>query len=941
MQGVQTRSRLRGIGRYSLALTREFLRLAQGKHEVTLVFNAALGGIEEALASFGKAGSESLRTVLGPLTGTASDNPANDARREAAERIQTHALEAGSPDVVWLTSVVEGFGEDAVVPHAMPRAFTVATLYDLIPLHTPGDLGKSRARDWYMRRIDLLRRCDLLLAISSWVRDDAIERLGLDPSRVVAVGAGVDPGFQPGADGADHRAVLEKHFGIDLPFVFYNGGTDKRKNVEALIPAFAALPEATRARHQLVIAGGMDDATRAHLERTCRTVGLVPGEVVFPGFVADEDLVRLYQSCALFVFPSLQEGFGLPPLEAMACGAPVIVNDATSLPEVVGDASALFDATVPSSITRAMRHVLEDPRRAAELRTAGLRRAAEFTWEAVAKRAEAAIHAGLEARATLRPPTLPTWTTIASLPTATIGAGVHIPLYLMDAGNVPDVLPFLRAWPGLVEWKGDLPETSRMTDLDRYRAGGWPAVIVPGGATWPDLITREAIATRWVESAQSHEERQRWVEQNASMPVVRQRMIEDDLAAHVGARLAEADLARVADVLDRLTPRDGKRWLVDVTHVAMKDLGTGIQRVLRSILVRWLREAPAGVHIEPVAFRDGRYHHAHAYAAALLGVPLPEGLSEDTVAVTGDEIFVGLDWALDSLPSSAALLRTWRSAGVEMHFIVYDLLPELLPDAFHAHTREAFSRWLDLVAGLSDAIHCISRTTADDMARWLRVHAPNSSITLSVFPLGVEAKTARQLATLDTGVAQALAARPTFLMVGTLEPRKGHAQALDAMELLWASGADINLMIVGKRGWLVNELIHRLEAHEELGGRLRWFEGCPDSVLDALYHGSTALLVPSLGEGYGLPIIEAAQCGKPVIARDLPVFREVAGDYPDYFSGTSPASLSSFLARWLAEHKAPALFGSWPNWDDAAWKLGQNIAALSERSSRSGELKAD
>jgi hypothetical protein len=137
-------------------------------------------------------------------------------------------------------------------------------------------------------------------------------------------------------------------------------------------------------------------------------------------------------------------------------------------------------------------------------------------------------------------------------------------------------------------------------------------------------------------------------------------------------------------------------------------------------------------------------------------------------------------------------------------------------------------------------------------------------------------------------------------MVSTIEPRKGYAQALAAFELLWAQGRDLNLVIVGKQGWLMEEFAARLRAHPEAGRRLHWFDGIDDGGLRALYAGSAALITASEAEGFGLPIVEAARHGLPVIARDLPVFTEVAGAHAFYFGGYSPDALAAAIEEWLA-----------------------------------------
>ncbi|MDF4002839.1 glycosyltransferase family 1 protein [Luteibacter sp. PPL552] len=909
MQGVQTESRHRGIGRYCLAITQALFELARGRHDIDLLFNAALDGADEAIDTLDCVRNAIPWRSVGPIRHTASHNRHNAARREAAERVFSLALESRDPDVVWLGSVVEGFADDALVPHTRPQAFMVATLYDLIPLHDPDYLGHSSSRDWYLRRIDALKRCDLLLAISSWVRDDAIERLGIEPERIVAIGAGVNPLFRPPEGAENQLEYLRDRFGIDRRFVMYNGGFDKRKNVSALLEAYAALPALLRMQHVLVVVGRVDPIVAGRFAEIMATHGLDANEVIFTGFVSDDDLVKLYQSCALFVFPSEREGFGLAPLEAMACGAATIANDATSLPEVMGDSEALFDVTCPGELTARIAAILTDPALAARLRRHGLERARHFGWDAVASRAMTAIEKAIHSpgKREMQGPTL-------------VDA---LPHYRADSATVTDVLPKLRCWPGSVEWLGPLPSEGPSLCADRYRLHGYAGLGRPAQAgEWIDLLRADAtsviVSTDAANSPTS-------TSQSAGKAWQRQRATEDAIARSIGAELTDDDIARVADALDRVRLRRQRRWLVDVTAIAARDLGTGVHRVVRSILREWLREPPVGTRVEPVVFQDGRFHHAHEYACRLLDVTPADPLPGDIVGVTGEELFIGLDWAMESVPSAAPLLRTWRRAGVRMHFVIHDLLPILLPQAFHPQSRQAFSAWIEAVSGFADALHCVSRSTAGDVRAWLGQRPAQRHIAVDHFTLGVERVAVKPSGELDSALASAFARSPTFLMVGTLEPRKGHAQALEAMNLLWAAHADVNLLIVGHRGWLVNELVERIERHEENGRRLFWLDDADDATLEAAYAASVALLVPSQGEGYGLPIIEAAHRGKPVIARGLPVFREIAGDYPSYFDTESPEGLASFLARWLVARPPPGRAPSLCSWAESAASLAKAV----------------
>jgi glycosyltransferase involved in cell wall biosynthesis len=196
------------------------------------------------------------------------------------------------------------------------------------------------------------------------------------------------------------------------------------------------------------------------------------------------------------------------------------------------------------------------------------------------------------------------------------------------------------------------------------------------------------------------------------------------------------------------------------------------------------------------------------------------------------------------------------------------------------------------------------------------------------FHLGADmenSKPSRGLPDDAKAVFACLEQRPSFLMVGTLEPRKGHAQTLAAFEILWQAGNDINLVIIGKEGWLVDALLERLRTHPELNKRLLWLEGISDEYLEKIYAACDCLIASSEGKGFGLPLIEAAQHKLPIIARDIPVFREVAGDHAYYFNGLEPQDLADTVRQWLALHaegKAPSSTNMpWLTWRQSTEQL--------------------
>jgi ADP-heptose:LPS heptosyltransferase len=175
--------------------------------------------------------------------------------------------------------------------------------------------------------------------------------------------------------------------GISKAFVMYSGGADERKNLHRLIESYAQMSMEVRRNHQLVLAGKMPSGNVKGLLQTAKQCGLSDNEIVMTGYIEDDDLIKLYNTCALFVFPSLHEGFGLPPLEAMACGAPVIGADATSLPEVLGLSEAMFDPSSVTQITSKMTRALTDKDFRARLISHGRSHFRTFSWDKSAKTA--------------------------------------------------------------------------------------------------------------------------------------------------------------------------------------------------------------------------------------------------------------------------------------------------------------------------------------------------------------------------------------------------------------------------------------------------------------------------------------------------------------------------------------------------------------------------
>lgn len=351
------------------------------------------------------------------------------------------------------------------------------------------------------------------------------------------------------------------------------------------------------------------------------------------------------------------------------------------------------------------------------------------------------------------------------------------------------------------------------------------------------------------------------------------------------------------------TPKPNQ-LLVDISEVIKHDARTGIQRVVRGILPHLMENPPTGFEVRPVfADRYHGYRYAPVISSCLQADESARCNARPVIAGAGD-IFLGLDLAAHLLPRHHGQLSLWKRHGVKLCFLVYDLLPLLHPHWFNPSRYKTFNRWLRTLAVYGDDLICISETVKNDLQISLnsRYSLPEGTIRIHAIPLGADLQESTHNREYSPEVPEWLKTfceTPFVLMVGTIEPRKGHDEILDAFEKLWLRGEPTNLVVVGKQGWKVDPLIRRLQTHSENGKRLHWFEAASDEDLVAFYKNASGLIMASKGEGYGLPIVEAAYFNKPVLARDIPVFREVASDNVTFFPDKSFSGLVEALDNWL------------------------------------------
>lgn len=370
------------------------------------------------------------------------------------------------------------------------------------------------------------------------------------------------------------------------------------------------------------------------------------------------------------------------------------------------------------------------------------------------------------------------------------------------------------------------------------------------------------------------------------------------------------------------------RLFVDISVIMRHDAATGIQRVVRAI---WLALAASrSPKFELVPVYAGRTHgYVHADPRFLEGAKpagrIPVG------ARPGDK-FLALDLAAHYLPNCTEQLQAWRDAGATTHFVVYDLLPLDNPEWFNPASVEHFSRWFQVLLKHADQALCISDDVQSKLRERLGRSGRTDSPEIGRLHLSGDIANSRPSSGMDartTALLQRMRQRPAILMVGTIEPRKGHDAALAAFEYLWAQpGGGPDLVIAGKPGWRTDVLQQRLRRHPEAGQRLHWIEDASDEALAALYTACRGVLFTSRGEGFGLPLAEAAMHGCWALTRDLPVFREQPLANLLFFEDEQPGALGMRILELLGKAQAgPPEPSDLPGWDWCADKLLEEISS--------------
>lgn len=430
------------------------------------------------------------------------------------------------------------------------------------------------------------------------------------------------------------------------------------------------------------------------------------------------------------------------------------------------------------------------------------------------------------------------------------------------------------------------------------------------------------------------------------------------------------------------------RLLVECTHVFQHpQINSGIQRVVRNV-VNQLPKKVAGVECMPVVILKGKLYKvlrlapmntplsnrvvelggrlermAHHFmqwylrhdqrrtsklarralyvgyrlcALAAFSVPLRivERINQYQLPnrcvplqhLPGDQlVLLDSSWNPDFFPHAERL----KSEGVGIVSVIYDLIPLTHPHFYDARLANVFNTWFEWITRTADGYIAISATVRDQMRSELEQRIGTAAVKklwFDYFHLGAELDLINGDAAVDPRLEPLFATpEPVFLMVSTIEPRKNHDYLLDAFDRAWAAGSKARLCIAGHIGWKCDALLARIRNHPEFNQRLFLFNDLSDTSLEYAYSHASSLVFPSYVEGFGLPLVEAMQRGLPAMGSDIPIFREIGGEFMAYFDLNSPQTLSNLINAFEQSGKFPAGRNisewKWLNWREASMQL--------------------
>lgn len=660
------------------------------------------------------------------------------------------------------------------------------------------------------------------------------------------------------------EAIVKKYENDGITNILFTGRIAPNKKQEDVIAAFACYHIYMNPKSRLFIVGS-DSGMEIYSVRLRQYVKLlgIEEDVVFTGHIPFSQILAYYRLADVFLCMSDHEGFCVPLIEAMIFNIPVLAYRAAAVPETLGGAGIILDERKPEHVAEALAQVVGNKAVCDKLNVLMQKRLDFFSYKKTTEAFEEYLNAIIEKRSVEKiVPVSNTETTEYKLLQRTID-----------------------------EWKDNDHQKKRekvhLPDFGQVSVVQWEVAVANSGQTNAGLKKRvkKVLKTAYLGIASVSP---------ALANTIREQMYDT-------WHLIKGKKAKKEETLTSLL-RKQPGLLIDVTQTTKHDAGTGIQRVVNNIF-REIYKHKEERNVIAVRTHFNRLITSFEYVSRI--ERLKEIKEYDIPFLKRDKILL-LDSSWEYSEDFSQFLEIAKNKGAQAYTVVYDMFPVQYPELFDTPAFVAiFCKWHNMILQKADSILCISRTTADVVARYFEEKnlKRNRPLNLYYFHMGADVPCGVQTARKE--IQEFVRVCPTFLMVGTLEPRKGHMVALQAFsKILKGASKDCRLLIIGHNGWKNDEIRKQL-ALPEYKDKVLWIEDASDEELRWAYAHTNALIAASKDEGFGLPLVEAAHFGLPIICSDIPIFREVTQGHADYFKAMDADDLARCISKWMETGNHP------------------------------------
>ena len=906
-------ARDRGIGRYVIDFVCSLKENLEDM-DIVLVVNSIMGLPNPLMGIY-----ERLLPIFSYLDIYYYSLPDNSSQTETYTAYNA-LLQSLKPDVFIIASP-----DDRSVPRPnisqLKKVHNVkfgAILFDLIPFIYPDQYISSSDAPVIRNTVSLYNELDFALCISEATKQD-FERVFVGST---AVAYSIN-----GAPSTHFDRLIsqlldqgnDRDSGVDDKLKFcYVGGSDYRKNVEGLINSLKLVKEKTSDFHCYIV---YDIAPNDREKFTNKLkVANLDKQVTFTGKLTDDELIAMYQNCDFGIFPSLYEGLGLPILEHIKLGKPVLGSNSSSMRDIVNDERAMFDARNSEDIAEAILRFVDDANLRESVYQNQQQVLSRYNWDAVAELTYEAIQDVLQDayydKASYEQVFLDIRDErfvsefLKSIPKCQLLSEANKVLlpYMQDSGQVYVVeynedIDVILGIKCLVVFVKDTADLTQLKEWIGHTSISTALLFETEESqkNWSKLSHKSAWFNTTVFNLEQHTVKDAV---NHVIDSYRIYLANFDQKGLMFEREAAVNCAVIAN--NSNVKKQNKRLFLDWTRLSFIDEKSGIQRVTKGYtfeIIKQLRHNDSEYNVDVYLSRfnlqtqqwEFKYHIHDDW----------EVLSH----VFAGDVFFLLDpiWG-EAIQKMEESLHHFVMQGARVYSILHDILPVDHPEWFSAGVKDVFIEWLSKISRFANGIISVSYATQLSFENWLENYNEEHNtqigrqLALKHIHNGVDLRklSNNETSSLDNDISD----KPYFLVVGTLEPRKGHITVLNAFEqLLEETEFDYNLVIVGKHGWNVDKLADRINSSPLINDSLFWLQGVDDATLNQLYQESEAVIVPSLAEGFGLPLIEAASYNKPVICSDIPVFQELMADSATYFKAGNSVSLYKVLEKYQSNQQ--------------------------------------